>query len=152
MGGGLGQVMSCSMQLYSGDKRFEEVFLLAAVNLRDVGRLVRTNPWLAGPYYTVSLVRLRSESVPAEPLHCALPRVPREPSFNSKKRLGNSKYVGSFWVYTVNFDQKGIALNWSTADANDHAIRPDTVHNRKQLPLSQIPKSEFANFLYGGTF
>jgi hypothetical protein len=39
MGGGLGQVMSCSMQLYSGDKRFEEVFRLqvAAVNLRDVG-------------------------------------------------------------------------------------------------------------------
>ena len=54
---GLGQVMKCTIQIYSCDKRYEEVFRIAAVDPRDARRAVRVNPWLAGPYCTVSLVR-----------------------------------------------------------------------------------------------
>jgi hypothetical protein len=63
------------MQLYSGDKRYEEVFRLAAMDPGGAGRVVKINPWLAGPYYTVSLVRDTPESLQGEPLHSGMPRM-----------------------------------------------------------------------------
>lgn len=47
------QVINCEMQKYSGDKSLEDM-------LKSPDRMSRANPWMSGPYFTVSLVRHRN--------------------------------------------------------------------------------------------